>query len=401
MQYSRYFLYCLFAVLVSALPFGAQADTVQDILGRIPAPITVGRPVAMDLETEAFVHRPAEDGSLDSRHIMATVSFRRDGERVYCRRTSQLLDNKGDKLPDSLSTTTQLLTEEMAVQAEKYEGDSYFGWANIDATELRKWASSEHDTGCFLSGLVSEELFVPELLAADSQLRPDMEDIDGLPCYVIEGKTKQEEVVAWVCPEKGWNFLKYIVRKTSENTLRETPLKDSGISDWTLTVDNIEIKKIGVEYVPVAGSMTHSTEFDDGRHSEIRLTVKATSIDLAPDFDAMEAFRLDIPDGAILNDYSGGLRYEVRNGGLVPYVDTSSVAALEQGVAAFLEAEKSSTPMAAPPQAAVPAQSGQQAPFVTTRAWFRWAAVLMIVIGTAAIVLSVFRRRRKSSGTHT
>jgi len=401
MQYSGYFMCCVFVVLVSALPSVAQADTVQDILGRIPAPLTVGRAVAMDLETEAFVHRPRKDGSLDSRHIVATISYTRDGERVHSRRTSHVLDNNGNKRPNTLSTRLQLATEGMVVDAQEYEGRSYFGDANGDATELRKWASSEHDTGCFLSGLVAPDMFVPELLATDSKLRPDMEDIDGLPCYVIEGKTEQEEVVAWVCPEKGWNFLKYIVHKTGENTLEETPLKESGISDWTLTVDNIEIKKIGEEYVPVAGSITHSMAYDDGRRSEIRLSVKATSIDLAPDFDAMNAFRLDLPDGAVLNDDAGGLRYEVRNGGLVPYVDTRSVAALEQGVAAFLEAEKSSTPVADPAQTAVPAQSGQQSPFVTTRAWFRWAAVLMIVIGTAAIVLSVFRRRRKSSGTHT
>lgn len=390
MQYRQY-VYCLFAV-VSALPFMAQADTAQDVLGRIPAPLTVGRPVAMDLESETFVHRPRKDGSVDSRHIMATLSFRREGDRISSHRTSQVLDKDGKEIPKYSSTRTQLLTEEVAVNAEKYQGNRYFGLANVGAADLKKWASEDQDAGCFLSGLVTKEMFVPELLAKDPKLRPDMEDVNGSSCYVIEGKTGEEEVVAWVCPEKGWNFLKYVVHKTGE----------SGIIDWTLTVDNIDIEKVGEEFVPVGGSMKIASEFDDGRRSEIRSNVKATNIDLAPDFDAMGAFRLDIPDGAILNDAAGGLRYEVKGGKLFPYVDTSTVAALDQGVTAFLDNEESSTPTTNSAQPAVPAQSGQQAtPLLMQRATFQRAAIVMIVIGAAAIVLSVVHSRRKSSGTPT
>ena len=370
----------------------AQADTVQDTLARIPAPLTTGRAIAMDWKSESFVNRPREDGSVDWRHILTTLSFRRDGERVDCRRTSQVLDKDGRQRPGSLSTATQLLSDGLAIQAEKYEDDSYFGSANIDPAELRKVTSEDHDTGCFLSGLVSEEMFVPKLLAKDSKLRPDMEEVNGSPCYVIECKTGEEDVVAWVCPEKGWNFLKYVVHKTGE----------SGIIDWTLTVDNIDIEKVEEEFVPVGGSMKIASVFDDGRRSEIRTNVKATNIDLAPDFGAMGAFRLDIPDGAILNDAAGGLRYEVKGGKLFPYVDTSTVAALEQGVTAFLDNEESSTPTTNSAQPAVPAQSGQQAtPLLMQRATFQRAAIVMIVIGAAAIILSVVHSRRKSSGTPT
>ena len=405
MQSKTCLLNCLFALLVSALPSGAQADTVQDILARIPAPLTSGRTIAMDLETESFVHRPQKDGSVDSRHIMATIWFMRDGDLVHSRRTSQVLDDNGNKRPGSFSTRTLLLTKEMAVDAEKYEGDSYFGLANVDAAELKKWAAEDHDTGCFLSGLLSQEMFVPKILEKDSKLRRDMEDINGSLCYVIEGTTGKEDVVAWVCPEKGWNLLKYVMHKSSENTLRGTPLKESEIADWTLTVDNIEIKKIGEEFLPVAGTMTHMTEFDDGRRSEIRTNVKATNIDLAPNFNAMSAFQLDIPDGTILNDAAGGLRYEVRGGKLVPYVDTSTVAALDEGVTAFLDKKESSTPVTSPAQPAVPVQQGQAgqqaAQPLIQRATFRLAALVMIAIGAAAIVLSVVYRRRKSSGTPT
>jgi len=382
---------CLLGLLVSALSPVAQADTVQDILAHIPAPLTTGRAIAMDLESESFVNRPQKNGSVDWRHILVTLSFRRDGERIDSRRTNTLLDKDGKKIPAFFSKSSFLLTNEMAVKAQ-YEHESYFGLGNVNAADLKKWASEDDDTGCFLSGLVSEEMFVPKLLAKDSKLRPDMEEVNGSPCYVIECKTGEEDVVAWVCPEKGWNFLKYVVHKTGE----------SGIIDWTLTVDNIDIEKVEEEFVPVGGSMKIASVFDDGRRSEIRTNVKATNIDLAPDFGAMGAFQLDLPDGTILGDAAGGLRYEVRGGKLFPYVDTSTVAALDQGVTAFLDNEESSTPTTNSAQPAVPAQSGQQAtPLLMQRATFQWAAIVMIVIGAAAIILSVVYRRRKSSGTPT
>jgi hypothetical protein len=324
-----------FAVLIALflLGFGAfaQPDDAQGVLSRIPEPLTCGRPIAMEVETETFVHYPQEDGSVDSRHMRSTLSYMRDGQQAHCRLSSAFFDQNGAEMPDWSFVQTRLVTEEFVVHAERYGEDRYFGTVNEDAEVMRESLAANAEINV-LSGLVSTTLSIPMLLGKAVEIRKGMEEIDGVPCFVLESSSEEGEVRAWVAPDKGYNFLKYTVRRTGDHKLRGEFLRDHNIIDWTFTVDEIKIDKIGEEYVPLAGKSTRTATYTDGRKDEVRESIECTKIDFSPDFKSIGAFELDLPSGTVLSDANSGVKYEVRAGRIAPHIDNSDLAALEEGI---------------------------------------------------------------------
>ena len=124
------------------------------------------------------------------------------------------------------------------------------------------------------------------------------ETLGGTPCHRVEARTKYGTFTAWLAPEKGYNAVKSIWSKSGRDILRDNiRIEDQGIVEWTETLDEVDVQRIDGVFVPVSGRLTGHTKFTDGETSEDHTTVRRSEIVLHPDFQALEAFQIVLPEG--------------------------------------------------------------------------------------------------------
>ena len=166
--------------------------------------------------------------------------------------------------------------------------------------------------------------------ASSLRLRAEMEIVSGRPTYVLEAETKYGRHILWIDAEAGFNPRRVTIRKTvgdfynaakvgdppdpSPSTVRP-PYPWCAKVGTELTVDSIEIKKLGEAFVPVSARIVERIDYEDGQFTEEICTYKRTHVSFNLDFDAMkEAFLASIPDGTLVSfqDERGrtGVRYE-------------------------------------------------------------------------------------------
>lgn len=210
--------------------------------------------------------------------------------------------------------------------------------------ESRQSLGPDLGSGRFLDGLTyyGDKSFVETMREAPSlRLREKMENVDGHATYVLEADTKYGKHILWIDPEYGFNPRRMVIRKKigdfhqkSKLGVAPPPLRPglNAMIPWCakvrteLTVESIEIEKVGEVFVPVSAKITNHVEYENGQFTEVTTTCKRTDIDFNSDFEAMmEAFLANIPNGTrvFFLDERGisGVRYEWFNGKVRSKVD--------------------------------------------------------------------------------
>ena len=110
-------------------------------------------------------------------------------------------------------------------------------------------------------------------------VRNKREQIDQVPCYVIEARTPTGKYAVWIAPERGHHILKATV-----------DYKENSIS---CSLERVECKKIDDVWIPLEGYYTHNQSFPNGQYAKSVRHHKITDIMLKPDHEAMHSF---VPD---------------------------------------------------------------------------------------------------------
>jgi hypothetical protein len=152
------------------------------------------------------------------------------------------------------------------------------------------------------------------------------EDVDGVACQVIEGKTDHGVYKLWIDPEHDFRIRRAIVDKGPDDLYggrRVSTDFPEGMQDRTITSMHMEISKVALEkigghFIATVESTTATYKRVSGKEDHTKIVVKRSQIDLNPDFEKLGAFVMDeIPEGAPLtsfdpNDHTYG--YEWHNG---------------------------------------------------------------------------------------
>jgi hypothetical protein len=171
---------------------------------------------------------------------------------------------------------------------------------------------------------------LPEIMREGSiHLRDKMEIVDGHKTYVLEAENQYGKQILWIDPEFGCNPRRIIMHTEADDLhaddkpLGISPSKSpDGITKtpWVakyleeIIVESIEIDNINGVFLPTSAVILSTTTYSTGEVTKIRATHKRTNTNLNPDFDAMGAFELDIPDGVPVFFYGtregSGIQYE-------------------------------------------------------------------------------------------
>ena len=147
------------------------------------------------------------------------------------------------------------------------------------------------------------------------QLHKNRENINGSVCYVVEAITRYGKVTAWIAPEKGYNALKWSIQKEPGDLFNDGPVT---VSSWLAEFVADDLQKVGDFWVTKVGRMTFSIRYNDEYPIKTKITkhkYKVSDIQIGPDFEALEAFKIDFPDGTPVQiKQAPGVRYVWQNG---------------------------------------------------------------------------------------
>ncbi len=182
--------------------------------------------------------------------------------------------------------------------------------------------------------------------ASEISLRPRQELVGTSPCFIIDAVTDHGRYAVWIDPQHGYNIAKADVHKKEGDMAWGKPLGWVGnvdnialkgrtpepYTDIRFSITNVAFKKINDVWVPVEADY-ESTASRKSSTSTIKTHYQCTDIELNPDFDTIDAFVPNIPNGTrtyILE--SQGIAYEWRDGRPVPLVDQDFLSDLDQSV---------------------------------------------------------------------
>jgi len=165
---------------------------------------------------------------------------------------------------------------------------------------------------------------VAELLgeSAGLTLRDEQENINGVPCYVLEATTEHGRVTAWLFREKGYNALKWSIQKTTGDLFNGKPIS---LRFWLAEFVADDLQKVGDFWVTTSGTLTFRIDYSDESPIKTKTTIhkyNVSDIQINPDFVALGAFKIDFPNGTrvSVDDYTG-IRYVWQDGEIIPADD--------------------------------------------------------------------------------
>lgn len=325
-------IYCLCVAIL----FGGSYLFAQDlpngnlgeILRRFGESYSYGHNVSMQLDVN--VKSSSFDGY---RKINST--FRRDGNRTEWLGESNYFEEDGTVVSKYVDKYTNVMNDEYWLRSEQNANmNGPRGFLRRSFQSEQKRLLSNPSWGGFLSGISSgnDGKGIFELLEMSDRvvLRESLEDVGGESCYVIEGLSKYGQTTVWLAPSKGFNALKYSVHKESQHFINDSLASDHGIIESHVDVE-LDIQAIEGVFMPVSGKIVNSTLRKEGKRHTTTYEAKRTEIDLDPDFEALHAFELNLPDHTFVHDEDfDGVKWNIIGGKLKPYVDDVSMDAIEQ-----------------------------------------------------------------------
>lgn len=183
--------------------------------------------------------------------------------------------------------------------------------------EARGYARTLLHGGEALDGYLAADLEpVPQVLreAKSVKVRPDTELVGETPCVVVEATSKHGKYTLWLDKSDDATLRKAEVvknngdqynsmRKLGKMTMDGTPVAQS-----RFTMDNVAVETIDGRAVPVSARLETTFTLSDGRTHTVSREHKRASLNLNPDFSAMDAFQVGVPANAIFTDKTAAKR---------------------------------------------------------------------------------------------
>jgi len=152
------------------------------------------------------------------------------------------------------------------------------------------------------------------LRRADSiSVRPVLEQVGSVACYVIDANTTSGTYTVWLDPQHGYQIARADIRVGPDNAFRRRPVKDNE-SD-SLSVRNIRFEKIDDTWVPMEADI-YGTSIRQRQDSSCTSTGhhKITQITINPDHEALGSFVPVVENGTEVYDRDSGAEYTWQEG---------------------------------------------------------------------------------------
>jgi len=321
-----------FFVGLYGVPVFGQVDTLPEakiILDRYRNSLSKLQTISMKVNCESW--RDDDSNPNKKTHYRKhDILNRRDHSRIELIGQRVTFDIEGSYVPGRSTFIRELVNNENHVRLHFYNpdlGTNRPPTAKMNSNLEKEFQELLEHTpyGDPLDGYLfgSDHKSVADLLSnGNLQLHNDREDINNVSCWVLEAVTEYGKITAWIAPYYGYNALKWTIQKTERDLFRGEPLLAEGLKTWVATFEADEKQKIKDVFVITGGLFTLSMTDQFGKKPIKYHKFKRTEVDLNPDFKALGAFQINLPEGTVVSNKDiPGIKFVWSNGKLVPYIN--------------------------------------------------------------------------------
>jgi len=316
---------------------GQNLPEARELVERYREAVSWNQRVSMRVHTK--IDSTSTDKNYRVYHQEMNLIHRRDGNRVEWLVSKNSFEDEKHEVPKSSEELVLVSNGKSLIVGNKKVGRDavYVGSIRRQNYEnALRLSLGDYYYGGFLSGVGVVGQLEPNLgdfISRYDTLRViGKVNINKTACYIVEARTEHGTIKVWIAPEKGYNALKVNWVIHDNDFLSDgLYLRDSSFVEWSVVIDSIEVQKIDGIFVPVSGRFIKANKSKEGVEKTVRVKVKQSEIDLNPDFEALGAFGLPLPDGSRIYDHDyPGIGYEVIGGKLVPNVDEYAVEQIDK-----------------------------------------------------------------------
>ncbi|UCG47212.1 MAG: hypothetical protein JSU94_17180 [Phycisphaerales bacterium] len=304
-------------------------------------------PVSMDVEITMF--RRGDDGGWNKTPIQRYIKqYRQKGDMLDLVSRRYAPDETG-KLVDDNFTSRSAWNGQRSLHRQGSERHIY-GWVS-KKDELAKRILFSDDGGNILDGFFPHNVFDghwTDLLEREMQkvsVRPEKEAVGEAMCRVLDADTSYGKYTLWVDEDKGCCIRQAHILVGREKLAWGKPLRESSerkghegrryYRSLEVTLRDVVLERKGELYVPIEGSYISRIRYDDGAERHLKRAIRRRNITFNPDFAAIRAFEMDMPEGTIVFDEDfPEVRYQWFSGKLVPYVEKEFIDMIDKAAGA-------------------------------------------------------------------
>jgi len=313
-------LLCILIVLCSGLLGETSQMDANKELEKYRESLRLLEKISMQVEIQSRWTDHAEDES-GWRNI--SFIYRQDGSNFQWEGKSLSLSKNGEIDPSASPRMQDIAkgNEYYYIHGSAFEDPFYVRISRDNDSRLKKLLD-DPDHGGFLRGRIfgNNHNSIADLLEQSENLTllDDYEVVNETECMVLEGQTQYGLAKLWISPEKGYTAMKWSLHKTKQSLFNDKPIE---VDDWIAIYEANEIQSFDNCYVASSGKFTFKKKLK-GKKKYVENIFKINNIEINPDFKAMGAFQLDIPDGTIvfLPDAPRG-KYEWHKGKIITTVN--------------------------------------------------------------------------------
>jgi hypothetical protein len=144
----------------------------------------------------------------------------------------------------------------------------------------------------------------------------------GHDAYLLDADTRYGRVKAWISPDAGCNCLKWEIVKVQNQFYRDGTTTSDPLTDWVAAYEAEQVEQIDGRYVTTQAKFVLTVTDGDTQLSNVTYHYKLANIDFDPDYEAMGAFGIPLPEGTVATHKDvPGQRFIWTNGRFVPDIE--------------------------------------------------------------------------------
>ncbi len=332
-----------FCLVTGDVPGQPPEPDASDLLSRVVEAQQWLGELSMEVHVDLRGKGPAYDAL--AHEEISRFNFAQLDDRVLVKGKSWFAaESDGTKLPGTETPIRRLVDSQFALVG--FGAEDAFRLGRDTARERRK-IYTDPTLGLAIEGYVpgSDQQSVVELLLASDRLEvaSEQQSVGGLACHFLQGESDYGMVKAWVSPSAGYQIVRWVIEKKPGHFFDDVRLGDpdhadkaDGLLGWRAEMTDVELAVVDTVHLPVRGVLTITVTKEGLPDHDIIFSYERRGVQLGREAatEALSSGR--IADGAAITDVdASGVKYEWRDGRIVPRVDEHLVKFIESEVISF------------------------------------------------------------------
>jgi hypothetical protein len=284
---------------ISVQAFAAEKLSVQELLDKFAE--NQDKMKSLIARTES-VRIPSTESTTDQQQnrSKSIVEFRyedtgKDFKTYFCR-TPLKLDSDGTWIEEDATKSKQILLRDKRYY--DYFKTTHLKYCKLYVTADPKFAGKELSqipytgAGPFRGVLCGDIERIDSILRQSDSLsvRPDLDQIGSVKCYVVDAVSKHGTYTVWFDPEHGYGIAKAIVYKGLEDLRWGRPR--SSRTNSTEVMQNVRFERVNGIWFQMEYEWLSKKEYED-RTQFSRTQYKVIYLDVNPNHNDLGSFSLD------------------------------------------------------------------------------------------------------------